>query len=64
MDPATGDDISASEIISAKDIWNPNGAVSYTHLPATLLVQIRNILAVLHLYIQWFITCLTLVKSV
>jgi hypothetical protein len=25
MDPTTGDDISTSEIISAKDIWNPNG---------------------------------------
>lgn len=25
MDPTTGNDISASEIISAKDIWNPNG---------------------------------------
>lgn len=25
MDPATGNDISTSEIISAKDIWNPNG---------------------------------------
>jgi hypothetical protein len=25
MDPATGEDISTSEIISAKDIWNPNG---------------------------------------
>lgn len=25
MDPTTGNDISTSEIISAKDIWNPNG---------------------------------------
>jgi len=25
MDPTTGNDISTSEIISAKDIWNPGG---------------------------------------
>lgn len=25
MDPATGNDISTSEVISAKDIWNPDG---------------------------------------
>ena len=25
MDPTTGNDISTSEIISAKDIWNPDG---------------------------------------
>jgi hypothetical protein len=25
MDPATGEDIPTSEIISAKDIWNPGG---------------------------------------
>lgn len=31
MDPATGNDISKSEVISAKDIWNPDG-VSPTKL--------------------------------
>lgn len=25
MDPTTGNDIPTSEIISAKDIWNPDG---------------------------------------
>jgi hypothetical protein len=36
MDPTTGNDIPTSEIISAKDIWNPNG------VPPKKLRKIRD----------------------
>lgn len=41
MDPATGNDISTSEVISAKDIWNPDG-VSPTKLRGISNFNISN----------------------
>lgn len=41
MDPTTGNDISTSEVISAKDIWNPNG-VSPTKLRSISDFNISN----------------------
>ena len=41
MDPTTGNDISTSEVISAKDIWNPNG-VSPTKLRSISNFNISN----------------------
>jgi len=41
MDPATGNDISKSEVISAKDIWNPDG-VSPTKLRGISDFNISN----------------------